>query len=148
MTPPLRDRREDIPELVRHFIAMHAGKAGRVVNGIALEAESLLVRYEWPGNVRQLQNVIQRAIVLGCEDFIIADDLPREIREGGPNEECDPERNMKRRLVEFAFMQSAGDYRTAAALLKRDPKNMHRTLRRLNLSHLIRRNSGTHPEFL
>jgi DNA-binding NtrC family response regulator len=91
-----------------------------------------------PGNVRQLQTVLQRAIVLGCEDFITVDDVSREIPEHGPNEDCDPERNMKRKLVEHALIQSDGNYRMAAALLKRDPKNMHRTVHRLNLSHLIK----------
>ena len=62
--PPLRDRREDIPLLVEHFIKRHAGRAGKRINGIAPEAMALLVEAMWPGNVRELENAVERAVVL------------------------------------------------------------------------------------
>jgi DNA-binding NtrC family response regulator len=66
MVPPLRDRKEDIAELTEHFITRFAAEEGRKVRGISTEALSLLKSYSWPGNVRQLENTVFRAMVL-CE---------------------------------------------------------------------------------
>jgi len=66
--PPLRDRREDVPMLVNHFIKKYAGVAGRNIARIHTESLSLLGQYEWPGNVRQLENTIERAIALETAD--------------------------------------------------------------------------------
>src|SRR5262249_3160793 len=62
--PPLRERREDIPALVEHFIKKHAQRTGRRVERIDDDALSGLQQYEWPGNVRELENTIERAVVL------------------------------------------------------------------------------------
>jgi len=75
--PPLRERLEDIPTLVNHFIARFAAEAGKRVLGISLKAMDLLAGYSWPGNVRQLENMVYRAIVL-CEDaFLEPADFPQ-----------------------------------------------------------------------
>jgi two-component system, NtrC family, response regulator PilR len=74
--PPLRDRTEDIPILVAHFIGRVARDVGKSVSGISPEALAVLERYHWPGNIRELENVIERAIVLGSGDQITADALP------------------------------------------------------------------------
>jgi len=66
--PPLRDRREDVPMLVNHFIKKYAGVAGRNIARIHTESLSLLGQYDWPGNVRQLENTIERAIALETAD--------------------------------------------------------------------------------
>jgi DNA-binding NtrC family response regulator len=62
--PPLRERPEDVPELAHHFLTRFAGEEGRCVTSIGAEALDLLVRYSWPGNVRQLENAMFRAVVL------------------------------------------------------------------------------------
>ena len=62
--PPLRDRQEDIPLLVRHFVQQFARRMGRVVDTIPSETMSVLVRYHWPGNIRELQNLVERAVIL------------------------------------------------------------------------------------
>ena len=62
--PPLRERREDIPVLVEHFVRKHAQRAGRTVGGLAPDALAALQAYDWPGNVRELENTIERAVVL------------------------------------------------------------------------------------
>jgi DNA-binding NtrC family response regulator len=62
--PPLRDRRDDIPLLVEHFVRKHASRAGRAVQGVDDAALEALRRYDWPGNVRELENTIERAVVL------------------------------------------------------------------------------------
>jgi two-component system response regulator PilR (NtrC family) len=74
--PPLRDRTEDIPPLVAHFIGRIAADVGKTIVGISPEALAVLERYHWPGNIRELENVIERAIVLGSSEQIVADSLP------------------------------------------------------------------------
>jgi len=75
--PPLRDRRDDIPELVQHFIARFAASEGRKIKGIAEDALSMLTGYHWPGNVRQLENTVFRAVVLADGDLLRAEDFPQ-----------------------------------------------------------------------
>ena len=62
--PPLRDRREDIPLLARHFLKLHAAKSGRSVEEIPKEQIEKLTAYDWPGNIRELENAVQRALIL------------------------------------------------------------------------------------
>ncbi|MFZ5995959.1 MAG: sigma-54-dependent transcriptional regulator [Nitrospirota bacterium] len=78
--PPLRERREDIPLLIRHFIKKFSLKMDRTISGISKEAEELLTRYKWEGNVRELENVIERAITITDDDIIGVDDLPEDTR--------------------------------------------------------------------
>lgn len=78
--PPLRERRDDIPLLVRHFIAKYSLKMGKNIAGASKEAEELLIRYKWEGNVRELENIIERAITVTDDAIIGLDDLPDEIR--------------------------------------------------------------------
>jgi transcriptional regulator with GAF, ATPase, and Fis domain len=77
--PALRERREDIPELVQHFLRAYAQRAGRSVPQMDDDAFLLLKRCPWPGNVRQLENVIERAVVVADGDLITIDDLPPEL---------------------------------------------------------------------
>jgi formate hydrogenlyase transcriptional activator len=62
--PPLRERREDIPRLVRHFVQKVARRMGRRIETIPAEAMDVLVQYPWPGNIRELENIIERAVIL------------------------------------------------------------------------------------
>ena len=77
MVPPLRRRTADIPPLVEHFIHRFAAEEGRKVHGITPRALNMLMRYPWPGNVRQLENAIFRAIVLCDSDILDAHDFPQ-----------------------------------------------------------------------
>ena len=77
MIPPLRDRRDDIPALVNHFITKLAAEEGRKVRGIQTKALEMLQTYGWPGNVRQLENTIFRAIVLCESDLLEMQDFPQ-----------------------------------------------------------------------
>ncbi|MCK4818939.1 sigma 54-interacting transcriptional regulator, partial [bacterium] len=74
--PPLRERREDIPELIKHFMQRYASKVANRVTNISPEAVDLLMSYNWRGNVRELENAIERAMVLADDDTILAKDLP------------------------------------------------------------------------
>ena len=80
--PPLRERREDIPLLVRRFIREFAGQHDRTFRGITPEAMQRLVSAPWPGNVRQLRNLIESMVVLAPGSEIRASDIPPDILEG------------------------------------------------------------------
>jgi DNA-binding NtrC family response regulator len=76
--PPLRDRREDIPDLVRHFLARFAAEEGRShISAVAPDAVAMLQAYGWPGNIRQLENAVFRAVVLCEGDHLVAADFPQ-----------------------------------------------------------------------
>ncbi len=77
--PSLRERREDIPVLAQHFIDTYNREFGKSVKGLSPAAEKLLVDYPWPGNIRELKNVLERAIILGNEETLSVDHLPLEV---------------------------------------------------------------------
>jgi DNA-binding NtrC family response regulator len=81
--PPLRERPDDIPLLVRQFVKEFAARHDRPFQGISAEAMQILTSYAWPGNVRELRNLVESMVVLAPGREITADDIPREIREGG-----------------------------------------------------------------
>jgi DNA-binding NtrC family response regulator len=82
--PPLRERRDDIPLLVSHFIERFNRELGKQVSMPGADVIDLLVRYDWPGNVRELKNVIERAMLLDAQDALLVSHLPTEIRGGAP----------------------------------------------------------------
>jgi two-component system response regulator AtoC len=81
--PPLRDRREDIPLLVSHFIEKYNQRLGKRVGGIEPEAMELLMDYAWPGNIRELENLMERSVLFADGDRILANALPDALRERG-----------------------------------------------------------------
>ena len=81
--PPLRERRDDIPILVDHFLTKNNARLGTKIRGFDQEARQLLYDYSWPGNVRELENSIERAMVLCESDVVVPKDLPEPIRERG-----------------------------------------------------------------
>jgi len=81
--PPLREKREDIPELVRHFTEKYCAQAGRAL-GVSERAMALLERYSWPGNVRELEHTIERAVALERTDQIQPERLPEQITNYNP----------------------------------------------------------------
>ncbi len=83
-TPPLRERKEDIPLLTRHFLAKCAEKTRKNAKGVSQEAEKIFMEYHWPGNVRELEHAIEHACIVCHKPVIEAIDLPPELREGVP----------------------------------------------------------------
>jgi DNA-binding NtrC family response regulator len=79
--PPLRERRDDIPVLINYFLKKHTRNTSRLVRGLTPETRHLLMDYSWPGNVRQLESAIERAILLAESDLIMPEDLPLEVRQ-------------------------------------------------------------------
>jgi DNA-binding NtrC family response regulator len=79
--PPLRERREDIPVLIDYFLKKHTRNTSRLVRGLAPDTRRMMMDYTWPGNVRQLESAIERAILLCESDLIQVEDLPLEVRQ-------------------------------------------------------------------
>jgi len=107
--PPLRERREDIPLLVEHFLRRVAER-GRPLKSVAPEAMEVLMGYDWPGNVRQLENAVEHAVVLGRGDRIEVRDLPQAIRGGKsvrPIEAAPAEAETTLREIEMAALRRA-----------------------------------------
>ncbi|MCY3760570.1 MAG: sigma 54-interacting transcriptional regulator, partial [Gemmatimonadetes bacterium] len=77
--PPLRERREDIPLLARHFLDRYAQRADKSISFISTAALALLVQYDWPGNVRELENAIERAVLLETDGVLQAGSLPPQL---------------------------------------------------------------------
>ena len=124
--PPLRNRRDDIPRLVDFFVAKHSASASRQIRGLTAGARNLIMTYSWPGNVRQLESAIERAILLCEGNEIEVEDLPVEMRqEGTPAGAFDfklpPEgisfEDVERSLITQAMEQTNWNITRAAKLL-------------------------------
>ena len=83
--PPLRMRREDIPHLLRHFLARFCAEENRAITGISGEAMAHLAQLDWPGNIRQLENAVYRAVVMSESDQLGLDDFPQAIGQAAPD---------------------------------------------------------------
>jgi Nif-specific regulatory protein len=148
-TPPLRDHREDIPKLARHFAGTAAVRCGRRVEGVSTDAERYLVEYHWPGNVRELENAMERAVVLGADSgWIRPEDLPETLFEAAPATPGAPAAfytnvaDAKRESIIHAWQEAKGDYRVAAAALGLHPNSLLRLIRNLNLRDKLGGASG------
>lgn len=119
--PPIRQRKEDIPLLVTHFAAMIAKELGVAARQISAEAMERLCAYDWPGNIREMRNVIERAVLLSDAGVISPDMLPREIGSSGPAVSPEPsgsalENYEKAMIVKALHENGWNQTRTAAAL--------------------------------
>lgn len=85
VVPPLRERKEDIPGLAAHFLEVYSKSAGKSVSAFTREAMDLLVRYDWPGNIRELEHEVERAVILSPEDGMIEPELLSEEVRGAPS---------------------------------------------------------------
>ena len=117
--PPLRERRQDLPALIEHFLRKFAEKNGKTILGFSREARDALLRYDYPGNVRELENLVERAIVLTRDDVVSLGELPLTIKETRPG--ADDQTNlsavvegMERRMIVEA-LDAAGGIQTKAA---------------------------------
>ena len=128
--PPLRERREDIPLLVAHFVRRLSAELGRPVRSVTPEALAILETYRWPGNVRELENVIERALVLGSGDRLDAPGLPPDLRRPRdvqdvaveiPEDGLDLEATLSQiehRYIQTALARTGGVQTRAAELLR------------------------------
>jgi DNA-binding NtrC family response regulator len=135
--PPLREIHEDIPLLIRHLIKKHKHKGSVMVPEVSPEAMALMMGYHWPGNVRQLENVIERAIALGVKDVIRVDDLPNEITRQSSNwKPADVNFNLKaieEKTIRNALRKAAGNKAEAAKLLGINTTTVYRKMVKYNI---------------
>jgi transcriptional regulator with GAF, ATPase, and Fis domain len=146
--PSLREHPEDIPALAEHFAARHAKNCNRSVLGISDEAMACLTQYDWPGNIRELENALERAVVIGSSDKILAEDLPETLLEsaksGGnaPAKYHEAIRNLKKQLILGALDQSTGNITEAARILGVHANYLHRLMRNLELRPPIKKQTS------
>jgi two-component system response regulator AtoC len=140
--PPLRDRRGDIPLLIKHFIGRHSDRLGRPAPRVAPEVFEMLERYEFPGNVRELSHIIERAMLLAREGVITASDLPPEVTKayetqaasGGPMgslaDDWPTLHVLERRYIDRVLSRSGGNKTRAAEVLGIDRRTLNRMFAR------------------
>jgi transcriptional regulator with GAF, ATPase, and Fis domain len=142
--PALREHAEDIPLLAEYFAARYAKKCNRAVKGISSEAQAALQQYDWPGNIRELENAMERAVVLGSSDFILPEDLPETILEATPSPAAcgnyhEAVRELKKQLILRASEQAGGSITETAKLLGVNANYLHRLIRNLDLREMLRK---------
>ncbi|MBI4543034.1 MAG: sigma-54-dependent Fis family transcriptional regulator [Gemmatimonadetes bacterium] len=142
---PLRERPGDIPELVRHFLALISARIGRPAPTVTAGALDLLVRHRWPGNVRELANIVERLIILSARNEIAAADvraaLPTPDAESAalpsptaPGQSLSEElEGFERTLIARALSAANGNVAEAARYLATDRANLYRRLKRLGI---------------
>ncbi|HDM90379.1 MAG: hypothetical protein DRQ06_01985 [Candidatus Hydrothermota bacterium] len=134
--PPLRERKEDIPLLVEHFILKFNKIYRKKVKGITNKALEALQYYHWPGNVRELENVIGRAFALGKGDIITVDDLPMDIWDG--KEAVNPDgiisvEEAEKNLIKKALSETGGNKTRAARLLGIGRKTLYMKIKKYGI---------------
>jgi two-component system response regulator PilR (NtrC family) len=139
-TPPLRERREDIPLLAQHFLERFAREMGKRVAKISEEAMRQLQGFAWPGNVRQLENVIERAVAFETTEAVLPERLPDAIRRPAASESLPPLGDgfsldgyllsVEARLLGEALARSQGDRAEAARLLGVSPRSLRYLLQK------------------
>jgi two-component system response regulator AtoC len=159
--PPLRDRLEDLPELVQHFISEYNARFGKRVEILTPKAMKQLEQYDWPGNIRELENTIQRAMVMTAGNRIDLDAFPSNIiQTDAPRDDCGihPVQNVNLldvrqdglnitlsdhidaivmaeeiRMIEWALQKAAGRRQESADLLKISRKSLHNKMQKYGL---------------
>ncbi len=134
--PPLRDRREDIPPMVRDFVARAAARMKKDVKTVSADVMTALMNYEWPGNVRELEHAIERAVILAQGSTIRLRELPPEVTQKPRLRAGDASldlREQERVMIEQALERFRGNRRQAAEALKISPVTLWRKMKQYGL---------------
>jgi DNA-binding NtrC family response regulator len=144
--PPLRQRKEDVPALVQHFVDKYAHENSKQVEGITPEALQILMDYDWPGNVRELENVIERGVVLATGSMIDKELVPEQVRSSPgffhiPPVSVPPEginlreviAGFERRIIESTLDTTGGVQKDAARLLGLKPTTLNEMIKRYSI---------------
>jgi len=154
--PPLRERGEDISALAHYFLKRYSQENGKDVTVISNEAMDLLRVYSWPGNIRELENAIERAVVLARQPLLIPEDLPAEVREGvAPDWSHDLSQGeqsffastptldeVNKRYVGYILSRTQGNMSRAAKILDIDRRSLYRMLERFKIAPFSKEHSG------
>ncbi len=140
--PPLRERKEDLPALIDHFLEQFARENGKPLRGVTAEARDLLLKYDYPGNVRELVNIMERAVVIARDDYITVSDLPFK---GEAVPAADPRKpagslresleELEKRLIGEAMDKAADNQTRAAELLGMSERMLRYKLKKYDLKN-------------
>ncbi len=142
--PPLRERKEDIPILIKHFLDIYSKENKKEIEGITEDVMEILINYDWPGNIRELENLIERAIVLTKSKFITRKTLPPfllsanedSIILSSPNNEFDLKEYIQiqqKKAIIHALKKTKGIQKNAARLLGVKPTTLNEMIKRLDI---------------
>ena len=141
--PPLRERRSDIPPLVSYFVSKFASENNKEIESISKEAMDVLLKYNYPGNVRELENVIQRAVVMTRGKILTTDDLPIYMKSNKSEDVLTTEKGrrsldeiveeLERKLISEALEQSFGNQSKAAESLGISERNLRYKLKKYGM---------------
>jgi two-component system response regulator HydG len=137
--PPLRERTGDIPLLIRHFLDAFSRQNGKHFDGITPDALDLLTGHDWPGNIRELRNVIERMVVMARGGKLTVRDVPLAVREGGGRSGAPRVasalnlQDSERTLIVRALKATAGNRTEAARQLGISRRTLHRKLNEYDL---------------
>jgi DNA-binding NtrC family response regulator len=146
--PPLRERGEDIPALVHRFLRRYSQENEKEVTTISDEVMELLCAYPWPGNIRELENTIERAVALARQPILMPEDLPTNVREGVAPEwshDLSQEEHsffagsptldeVDKRYVQYVLSRTQGNVSRAAKILDIDRRSLYRMLERFKIA--------------
>ncbi|KAB1441525.1 sigma-54-dependent transcriptional regulator [Pseudodesulfovibrio senegalensis] len=130
--PPLREHREDIPILIGHFLEKHR-QPGQTISSISQDTLNVLMRYAFPGNVRELENIVQRALALGQGTSFTPDLLPAEICDAGTEAPLPTLEDLEKSHIRKVLAASAGNKTQAARILGIDRVSLWRKIKRYHL---------------
>ena len=156
--PPLRERKDDIPLLVQHFLHKYGDEIQKAGLELTPDALDLLTEYHWPGNVRELENVVERAVVLSPDNRIGAELIPDHVRRAPsfhmPQFQVPPEgisfkdviTDFEKRLIESTLEAAGGVQKRAAELLHIKPTTLNEMIKRYDIRSRRKRTSTSSPE--
>lgn len=141
--PALQQRREDIPLLAHHFLQKYNKELKRNLKGIASEAMGAMMAYEWKGQVRELENVIERAVLLSDNDYLTLEDLPAALRKRSSDQNFQMDNDQldeaiqvfEKHHIQSVLKRTDGNKSEAARLLGIDPSTLYRKMERLGFSN-------------
>ncbi len=142
--PPLRERKEDIPLLVKHFVRLYSQENKKNIEGVTEDVMEILLDYDWPGNVRELENLIERAVVLTNSRYITRSSLPAFLLPGAPGQESsanptgeltlkEQTRQFQKRIIVEALRKARGVQVKAAQSLGLKATTLNEMIKRLNI---------------
>ncbi len=138
--PPMRERREDIPELARYFLKKYGQKLSKDISGFTAEALEALTIYHWPGNVREMENIIERAVILCESGKITPDDL--SIPSVSAAKETTPDATLEKMEKEHilrVLRESGGNQSKASQTLGIDRKTLYLKLKKYDIDEAIKK---------
>jgi DNA-binding NtrC family response regulator len=142
--PPLRERSEDIPILVRHFLDIFSQKFDKDLRGVSQYVQKLFLKYEWPGNVRELENVLERAAILVKSHFVDVSDLPEYLQESAPSatklpfigrEHLSTLNELEKEYIIYLLNLVGNNLKKTAKILNISRTTLYNKLKKYNIAH-------------